>query len=234
MTLFLTRFGRAEGGAAHRHHVEDMLDLALGRAVAGIGAHALEHSGDRADVRRDRHRVVVQHDDQRRLELSRVVDRLIRKAARQRAVAEDRDHRVVLPPQVARHCHADRGRHRRTGVAGAKLIVLAFLAHQEAGNAAFLPDRMHQRSAARQHLVWIGLVACIPHDLVAWAVKDAVERHRELNGAEIRRKMSAGLFDGGDELFAELARDLGELSRVEVVEVAWIVHRIKKARHVPP
>ena len=50
----------------------------------------------RADVRRDRHLVVVEHDDEVAIRMAGVVQSLVRESGRERAVAEDRDDLEVL------------------------------------------------------------------------------------------------------------------------------------------
>src|SRR5256885_12024325 len=54
--------------------------------------------------------VVVEDDEQVLLEVARVVEPFIREAARERAVADDRDDPVALPREVARGGHAEIGR----------------------------------------------------------------------------------------------------------------------------
>ena len=56
-----------------------------------VQADAVEVARQRADVRRDRHAVVVEHDDDRGAQAAGLVDRLERDAAGHRAVADDRD-----------------------------------------------------------------------------------------------------------------------------------------------
>ena len=70
--------------------------------VARVEPHAREVAGERADVLRDRHLVVVEHDDEPRAEMAGVVERLERHAAGHRAVTDDGDDPLVAAARVAR------------------------------------------------------------------------------------------------------------------------------------
>ena len=61
---------------------QPVLDLLAGVVEARVGAQALERARERADVRRDRHAVVVEDDHDRRLQAAGVVQRLEGDAAR--------------------------------------------------------------------------------------------------------------------------------------------------------
>ena len=97
--------------------------------VAGVGADAIEIAGHRADVRRDRHLVVVEDDEEGQIEDSRVVQRLEGHASRERAVADDRHHPPVgFGALGERDGHAQRGGNRCRGVSRAEGVVLALVA----------------------------------------------------------------------------------------------------------
>ena len=53
----------------------------------------------------------------------------------------------------------------------------------------------HRLAPAGQDLVRVGLVADVPHDAVVRRVEDVVQRDRELDRAEVRRQVAAGLRD---------------------------------------
>ena len=102
---------------------------------------AAEGLADGADVGRDRHPVVVDDQDDVAVGVAGVVHPLVGQPAGQRAVAHDGDDLVVLALEVARGGHAERGGHRRAGVARAELVVLALAALEEAGDTIGLPQR---------------------------------------------------------------------------------------------
>ena len=145
----------------------------------GLEPDAVEVARQRADVRRDRHAVVVEDDDDRRAEAAGLVDRLERDAAGHRAVADHRDdlavgavaaaHRLLDPDRVA-----DRGR----GVAGAHDVVLGLVDRAERRQAAVLADRAEPVAAAGEDLVRVGLVADVPEDLVRRASRAASAARR--------------------------------------------------------
>ena len=174
------------GEVAPGHVIEHLTRDVFRRPVRLGGAQRLEHPRDRADVGRDAHAVVVQHDDQAGPHVPDVVQAFERHARGERAVADDRDDVVILALQVARDGHALGRRDRRPGVAGTELVVLGLVADEESGDAAVLPERAEAVASARQHLVDVRLVAGVPHDLVARRIEHAMHRDGELHGAKAR------------------------------------------------
>ena len=71
----------------------------------------------------------------------------------------------------------------------------------------------HRLAPAGQDLVRVGLVADVPDDAVVRRVEDVVQRDRELDGAEVRRQVAAGLRDRIEQERAQLARELAQLAR---------------------
>ena len=155
------------------------LDALAGVPQLRVQADAVEVARQRADVRRDRHAVVVEHDDDRRAEPAGLVDRLERDAAGHRAVADHRDDLAVLAVAAAhRLLDPDRVADRGRGVAGAHDVVLGLLDRAERRQAAVLADRRELVAAAREDLVRVGLVADVPEDLVASASRAASAARR--------------------------------------------------------
>ena len=188
---------------------------------------ACEMRRHRADRRGDRHVVVVEDDDQPRLEVSGIVHRLIGHAGRHGAVADDGDDPVVPALEVAGDRHAEPGRDRGRGMRRAEWVVLALRAPGEARQPAGLAERPDPVAPAGQDLVRIGLVADVPDQAVARRVEDIVERDRQLDHAEPGAEMAAGDRDGRDRLPAELVGDLRswDSSNCRRSEGRWIVSR---------
>src|SRR5438874_840658 len=115
---------------------------------------------------------------------------------------------MIFTAQVSRHGHANRRGYPRAGMAGAEVIVFALLAHQEPGDAAFLPNGAQLLSSARNHLMGIRLMSGVPNDFVARAIEDAMQGDGELDRTEIGRKVSARLRNACNKLFAQLPRYL--------------------------
>src|SRR5918994_3996403 len=67
--------------------LRDAGKLVLGAMVARVGADAIQIAGHRADIRRDRHLVVVEDDEEGQIEDSRVVQGLEGHASSERAIA---------------------------------------------------------------------------------------------------------------------------------------------------
>ena len=153
-----------------------------------------------------------------------MVQGLVGDAAGQRAVADHRDDLAVLADALAhRLLEADRVADRGRGVAGAHDVVLGLGDRAERSEALVLADRVELVAAAGEDLVRIGLVADVPEDLVPRGVEQAVQRDRELAGAEVGAEVAADLADRVDDQLADLLGDLLELLVVEALEVVWTV-----------
>ena len=144
-------------------------------------------------------------------EVAGLVHRLERHAGGHRAVADDRHHVVLLAAQVARHGEAERRRDRGRGVAGGEDVVLRLAAQAEAGEPAVLAQRLHPVAPAGEDLVRVGLVADVPDQQVARRVEQVVQGDRQLDRAQVRGEVAAGLRDAAHDLLAQLVGELGEL-----------------------
>ena len=87
-----------------------------------------------------------------------------------------------------------------------KAVERAFWALREGRQAVQLADGGQGRAAAGQDLVWIGLVAYIPHQPVIRCVEQIVQGNGEFHRAQIGGEMSAGLTDGLDQVGAQIRR----------------------------
>src|SRR5205807_8461401 len=89
------------------------------------------------------------------------------------------------------------------GVAGAEHVVLAFRPPQEPAEPARLAQRREAIVAAGEDFPRIALVPDVPDDLVARRVERATQRHRQLDHAEPRPDVPAGLGDDGSNSVPE-------------------------------
>ncbi len=121
---------RAGNGAIHRlaeisgQFLAEIAETHVGpaRGEAGeIGTH-------RSRGWCDRHVVVVQNDDQPRIECPGIVQRFECHAGRHGAIADHRDNLAVALVQSSGNSHAKTGRDRRGGMARAEIVVFAFSA----------------------------------------------------------------------------------------------------------
>ncbi len=198
--------GRAPLPALGQQLLGELLQKAAEAAIGAAGDELGKISAHGAHRRRDRHVVVVEDHDQTRIHGAGIVHGLIGHARAHGAVA-DHGHDVVrLAVEVAGHCHAEPGRDRGRGMAGAERVVLALGALAEARQAAGLTQRADAVAAAGQDLVRVGLMADIPNQLVGRGVEHMMERDGELDHAEAGAEMAAGHRDRGDQLLSQLLR----------------------------
>ena len=208
-----------------------LLDVLARVVELRVQPDAVEVAGQSADVRRDRHAVVVQHDHDRQVQPAGVVERLERDAAGQCAVADDRDDLAVLADAAAhRLLEADRVGDRGRGVAGAHDVVLRLEDRAEGREPLVLADRRELVAAAGEDLVRVGLMADVPEDLVARRLEQAVQGDRQLAGAEVRAEVAADLADRVDDQLADLLRDLLELLVGQLLQVGRAVD-LREERH---
>ena len=188
--------------------------------VAGIGADAIEIAGHGADVRRDRHLVVVEDDEEGQIEDPRVVQGLEGHASRERAVANDR-HDMPVGFGALGECdgHAQRGGNRRRGVSRAEGIMLALVSRQESRETVLLADGLESVAAPSKELVGVRLMPNVPDDAIARGIEDPVQRHGQLDGAKRCAEVPAVAGDDVDELVPDLGGECGELGEWQRLEL---------------
>ena len=181
--------------------------------MASRGAQLGEVGVDATVVLGDGPLVVIHDDDEVRAELCRVVETFEGEAAGQRTVANDGDDVIGVSHEVARLREAKREAHRGRGVTHGEVVVLALNGAGKSGDCAHELWFYECLSTAGEHLVRIGLMGDVEHDLVSRGVKDAVERHRKLDdakvGAHVTAHLGAGRNDGGPDFLAEGTHRLG-------------------------
>ena len=72
-------------------------------------------------------------------------------------------------------------------------VVLAFAALGKARQAASVAHGVHLLHAAGENFMRVGLVAHVPDDTVLWGVEHIVQCDGELDRAQIRAEVPAGL-----------------------------------------
>ncbi len=169
----LRAFDRLLRSAAQRDALEHLSSGAAYEVRKRLAAKHGKVRGDRADVRGDRHLVVVEDHDELALQSPGVVERLVGEAAGQRAVAEHGEDLLIAAGEVARQRHPERGRHRRAGVTGAERIVRRLAAHRKARQAAALANGAESLAPSGEHLVHVRLMADVPHEPVGRKVEHA-------------------------------------------------------------
>ena len=210
---------------------EHLLAAAAHRVVQPRREHAREIAVEGTDRLGDRHPVVVEDDEEVRARRAGVVERLERHAGAHRAVADHRRDVPLLALALRGDRHAERRRDRRRRMRGAERVVLALAAAGESRRPARHPQPAHLGAAAGEDLVRIGLVPDVPHDAVVRRVERVVQRDREFDGAEIRRQMTAGLRNRGDDERAELARELRQRTAVELAQRGGRIDLVEQRIH---
>src|SRR5215475_4030931 len=96
---------------------------------------------------------------------------------------------------------------------GAEAVVFTLYPARKARDAAVLAELSHPRASPGEYLVRVSLVSDVPHQPITRRVEDIVQSDRELDRPEIRRQVSAGAADRGDDEVTQLARELRQLVR---------------------
>ncbi len=172
-----------------------------------------------ANVGRDRHVVVVQHHQERQVGGAGVVERLEGHAGGHRAVADDRHGALVGSQLVESLGHAECGRDRGAGMAGAEGIEFALGTARKSGDAAGLAQAGHRVAAAGENLVGVTLVADIPHDAVVRGVEHVMQRQGQFHRAQVRGQMTTGMGDRVHQEFPQFGRQLRQLGGRERAQV---------------
>ncbi len=137
-----------------------------------------------------------------------MIERFECHAACDGAVADHRYDTPILATLRSRHGHAERSADGRGGVSDTERVVLALRARGERSKSARLLDRVELLAAARQNLVWIGLMAHVPNQPVVRRIEDVVQGYRQFDGAEPGGKVPA---TGAHTVDEKLPQLLGEL-----------------------
>ena len=103
------------------------------------------------------------------MRLTGVVERLVAHAARQRAVADDGGHVIIVARQIARPRHTYGRRQRGGRMARAKGVVFAFRAHGKAAQAVQPAQGIESIAAPGQQLVRVALMTHVKNQLVLGA-----------------------------------------------------------------
>ena len=193
-----------------RHPAEDLPSAFLDRGVETAREELGETVGERPDVRRDRHLVVVEHDEHVGAGAPGVIQGLERHAAGEASVADDGDDLAIAPGALRRDRHPRCRPDRRTRVADPEGVVGALAALGKRRDASPLAYRVHLIATPGENLVRVALMADIPDDAVVRGVVEKMKRDGELDRSEPGREVSAGARDALDKIPAELPGDFGE------------------------
>ena len=221
-----------------RRLAADPLDDAAGRVVQMlvvlVGDDPVEVAGNGAHVAVDGPLVVVEHDDHALGLLGDVVERLEGDAVGEGGVAGHGDHVLLAAGQVARHGHAQRGGERGAGVSRAEAVVLALGAQHEAVQPARLANGLEAVQPPGENLVDVSLVAHVEEQLVFGGVEDRVQGQGQLDHAQVRAQVAAGLGERLNQEFANLLRQLRHLRKVQALQIGGRVDGFQQCSHGLP
>ena len=224
-----------EQGAGQHHALQMLLRTArqlphgghltqdLFAALAKMRIHASRQRprqvvGQRADVLRNRHVVVVQDDQEVRGRRACMVERLEGHTRGKRAVADDCNRAPILAAFGGRDRHAERGADRGTGVAHTERVVLALASRRKRREAAVLLDGVQQLAPPGQHFVRVGLMAHVPDQPVIWRIEYVVKGDVSSTVPSPRRNVRLGCSRSGSKTAAARRRAPGA-SRRQAAEV---------------
>ena len=87
-------------------------------------------------------------------------------------------------------------------------VVLALVLVREPAHATCLAQQSKALATPSQHLVHIALVRHIEHEPIAAEVKDAMQSHRQLDDAQVRTQVPAGLLHTAQQELTRLFTEL--------------------------
>ena len=137
--------------------------------------------GKCANGGRNRHAIIIQDDNESRIQRPGVVHRLVSHAGTHGSIADHANDVVVLAAQVARHRHAKARRNRGRTVGRAKRVKIAFPTLGKTIKPVTLPDFPDFVATSRENFVRIGLVADIPDHPVVRCFENVMQGNSKLD-----------------------------------------------------
>lgn len=186
---------------------------------------------ERTNVVRDALAVVVYDDDQVLLQGAGVVDGLEGHPTSKGSITNHRDDLVCRAAQVACDGHAERGRDRRTGMAGAKRVIRTFVPPQVAGQPVELFYRAEAVEPTCHQLVRIRLVADVPDKLVVGRIEGDVKGQGQFDHTQVGRQVPATLRHSRDDFLTHLLRELDEFGRRMFAQVGRARNAVQNSWH---
>ena len=237
-----------EQGAGHDHALDVLLGAPRQFPGAGngtqhllaAGAHLLVEAagpdarqvlGQGADIGRDRHLVVVEdHQQVHILEAAGMVHGLEGHAGGHAAVADDGHRMAVDALGASGQRHAQGRADGSAGVTNAETVVFGFGGLGKARKTLPLTQRRHGVAPTGEHLVWVALVADIPHQTVVGRIEQVVQGDGQFHRAQARGQMSAGPGYGLDHGLAQFLGQLREFLGREQPQVVGVADAVEQGR----
>ena len=119
-------------------------------------------------------------------------------------------------------CDADGDREGGVAVPGDKSIVNALIRVWETRKAVQLPQGAEALVPSGQQFVGVALMAHIENERIPGGLKDAMERDRQLDCAEVGSKMSARFGYAVQQELTNFPAELLDLRTVQALQVTWL------------
>ena len=117
---------------------------------------------------------------------------------------------------------------------GAKGVVHAFFSSGKTAQAPFLTQRAHQRVAAGQYFVGVGLVAHIPDQPVFGGVEHIVQGNGQFHRPQIGTEMPSGLRHGLHQAIAQLLGQRRQVFTRQLFQLRWRLNPFQQSIHGGP
>ena len=114
----------------------------------------------------------------------------------------------------------------------AESVKFTLCAGRERRESLILLDRREPIATAREDLVRIRLMSDIPDQPVVRRLEHVMQRHRQFDSAQARRKVSALAADGLDQVSAQLFGDLRQVTPRQRAQVRRRLYSRKKRKFV--
>ena len=219
--FFAVLQGSLDGCADERHPAQEAVDILLRREITGRGAQMAQIPCQCADIVGDGHLVVIENDHQI-VQLADVVHSLVDHAAGKGTIADDGHHMARLALELFGPCDADGDREGGVAVPGDKSIVNALIRVWETRKAVQLPQGAEALIPSGQQFVGVALMAHIENERIPGGLKDAMERDRQLDCAEVGSKMSARFGYTVQQKLTNFPAELLDLRTVQALQVTWL------------
>ena len=224
----------ADGAVPPLGALEGIVDSLFQVQIAGGRADAVEIFGHAPHVLGDGHVVVVQDDDEVRLQLGGVVQGLIGHAPGQRPVPDHRYNRLAAACDLP-GLHQPQPRGQGGGaVACVEDVAFAFLALGEAAEAMELAQGLEPVLPAGEDLVGVGLMPHVPDDFVLREVQGQVQGHGQLHGPQVRPQMPSRDADRPYQEIPDLLCQTSQVLFPYLLDIVRLSNGLQQHRHPLP
>ena len=175
---------------------------------------------NRADIFRNWHLIIIENNDKICLWPACVIECLINKSARKRAVTDNSNRIIIVLFYFIRFCNAESRGNRRSAVSAVECVVLTLIRMTKSRYSVLLAYRIKDIVPTCQKLMRICLVTDVPNDSVLRRVKRQMNCNCQFNCAKIGRKMTAVFWNGINKYIPYFLRKLGIFGAVKLFQIS--------------